>query len=107
MPEGGYTDAIKGRVTVDRIKNAIVKVRDDLKQLPMLVIVSEYDRHELVDGLFDGSLTPVAKDDQDKHNQQIGMIDGCMIMAHFNQPRGGFRLVYQKPRETLHIRRDI
>jgi len=84
------------RMTYDGLRD-MVQEQKTLGRVPKILLVSEYDRNEITQELQAHSLTPVAKSDEDKFNQTLGFMEGCMVLAHRDVPRGRIRVICEKP----------
>jgi hypothetical protein len=84
------------RFTYDALTD-MVREQRRLGRDPKLLLVSEYDRNEIIQEIQAHSLTPVPKDDEDKFNQTLGFIDGCLALAHRDVPKGKIRVICAKP----------
>lgn len=84
------------RFTHDALRD-MVREQKALGREPKLLIVSEYDRNEIIQELQAHSKEPVKRSDEDKFNQTLGFIEGCMVLAHRDQDRGKVRVICSRP----------
>lgn len=84
------------RMTYDALRDA-VQEQKTLGRDPRLIIVSEYDRNEILQELQAHSETPVPKNDEDKFDQTLGFMEGCMVLAHRDNPKGRIRIICARP----------
>ncbi len=84
------------RFTYDALRDMVQEQRR-IGRNPRLLIVSEYDRNEIIQELQAHSSEPVPKNDEDKFNQTLGFIEGCMVLAHRDQPKGKIRVICARP----------
>jgi len=84
------------RFTYDALRDMVQEQRG-LGRNPQLLVVSEYDRNEVVQELQAHSTSDVPKYDEDKFNQTLGFVEGCMVLAHRDQPRGQIRVICARP----------
>lgn len=101
MLAGGVKGLLPGepfsvRFTYDAITDMIREQRQ-LGRKPRLLLVSEYDRNEIIQEIQAHSIAPVPKNDEDKFNQTLGFIDGCLTLAHRDVARGQIRVICAKP----------
>lgn len=101
MLAGGVSGLLPGepfsvRFTYDAITDMIREQRR-LGRTPKLLLVSEYDRNEIIQEIQSQSVTPVPKADEDKFNQTLGFIDGCLTLAHRDVPKGKIRVICARP----------
>lgn len=64
---------------------------------PVACLVSQYDRRALVDDMHATAVQPPPKDDADKYNQLILILEGCKILEHSSMKRGQVRLIVSRP----------
>ena len=64
---------------------------------PVACLVSQYDRRALVDDMHATAVQPPPKDDADKYNQLILILEGCKILEHSSMKRGEVRLIVSRP----------
>lgn len=101
MLAGGVAGLLPGepftvRFTYDSLTDMIREQRR-LGRTPKLLLVSEYDRNEIIQEIQAHSVSPVPKDDEDKFNQTLGFIDGCLALAHRDVPKGKVRVICARP----------
>lgn len=84
------------RMTYDSLTDMLREQRR-LGRKPGLILVSEYDRNEIIQEIQAQSKTPVPKADEDKFNQTLGFIDGCLTLAHRDVPKGKIRVICARP----------
>lgn len=68
----------RGHITVDGLRNLIQDLRK-AGHVPEALVLSLRDRRDLNDDIMAMSTTPVAKDDANKSDMQIGWIEGVMV----------------------------
>lgn len=84
--------AVRPRLTVDGLREMI----HDLTRAghrPQAVLLSEYDRRELIEDLCAASVVPVSKDDEKNQAAMIPVVEGVQVMAHPDVARGSCRVV--------------
>lgn len=101
MLAGGVKGLLPGepftvRFTYDSLTDMIREQRQ-IGRNPQLLLVSEYDRNEIIQEIQGHSVTPVPRSDEDKFNQTLGFIDGCLALAHRDVPKGQVRVICARP----------
>lgn len=83
-------------MTYDALRD-MVQEQKTLGREPKILLVSEYDRNEITQELQAHSIEPVKKADEDKFNQTLGFMEGCLVLAHRDVPKGRIRVICAKP----------
>ena len=65
---------------------------------PVACLVSPYDRRALVDDMHATAVMPPPKEEADRYNQLILILEGCRIIEHKDIPRGQVKLHCQRPK---------
>lgn len=107
MLAGGVKGLLPGepfsvRFTYDSLTDMLREQRQ-LGREPKLLLVSEYDRNEIIQEIQGHSTSPVPHDDEDKFNQTLGFIDGCLALAHRDVPKGQVRVICAKPQPEQRV----
>lgn len=85
------------RFTVDAFRDMLrEQFRRGLK--PVVCLVSPYDRRELVQDMHATAVQPPPKEDEDKFDQLILILEGCKILEHRDVKRGFVRVICQRPK---------
>lgn len=89
---GAVGDALRPRLTIEGLSELIRDARK-LGYNPQLLLVSEYDRRDLNQDLMGASVTAVTKEDEHNDVNQVGIIEGVMVMSSQDVSRGACRIV--------------
>jgi hypothetical protein len=93
---GEVGSQIEPRLTVEGLRDLLQDWRAAGKRLPLAILVSEHERRDLNQDLLAGSVHEVAKPDQrpEHDGECIGFVEGVMVAAHPDVPRGKARFVF-------------